>query len=188
MKKENWDKRIADIRGWIEDQDTSDNMNAILLSIELGDSANSDALRSTYWNAIRSIGGTMLNFPTKYMPKKRRQVEINFDYVASKPRDGGLRSRFRSELRGVNSRIRDTGRVIYNEKNPTLENLRVECSVCDDIHGESQEKRIRKICSTYGLREENIHILYKDCSPKPSRSRYEKIGKSGAYHGGNRWN
>jgi len=194
MKKENWDKRISDIRNWIEKQPNSDNMNAILLSITLGDNANSNSLRTTYWGAIRDIGQTMPDFPTKYMPKQRksRQMysELDDDYVAPTSRDGGLRSRFRSELAGVKSGITDTGRVIYKENTPSLENLRIECFVCNDEHGSSQEKRIREICNNYGVREENIHIFYKDCTPKPRKSRpsrYERTGRSGSYHGGNRW-
>ena len=190
MKKENWDKRIANIKTWIEKQSSSDNMNAILLSITLGNNANSDDLRTTYWRAIRSIGQTMTDFPTKYMPKQRKPREMDSDlegHVAPRSRDGGLRSRFRSELRSVKSGIRDTGRVIYKERTPSLENLRVECIVCKNEHGNSQEKTIREICNNYGIREENIHIFYKDCTPKPRPSRYERTGRSGSYHGRNRW-
>ena len=193
MKKKNWDKRIADLKNWIENQSDSDNMNAILLSITLGNNANSDDLRTTYWRAIRSIGQTMNDFPTKYMPKQRKPREMYGEledgYLAPTSRDGGLRSRFRSELRGVKSGIRDTGRVIYKEKTPSLENLRIECIVCQNEYGSSQEKTIRKICHNYGITEENIHIFYKDCSHKPKGrpSRYERTGRSGSYHGGNRW-
>ena len=191
MKKENWDKRISDIKNWLEKQPNSDIMNAILLSITLGDNANSNALRSTYWRAIRDMGQIMPDFPTKYMPKQRksRQMysELDDDYVAPTPRDGGLRLSFRSELAGVKSGITDTGRVIYKENTPSLENLRIECFVCNNEHGSSQEKRIREICNKYGVREENIHIFYKDCTPKPRPSRYERTGRSGSYHGGNRW-
>lgn len=191
MKKENWDNRISDINNWLEKQPNSDNKNAILLSITLGDNANSNALRSTYWRAIRNIGQTMLDFPAKYMPKQRKPKhmygELDNDYVGSTPRDGGLRSRFRNELARVKSGIKDTGRVIYKENTPSLENLRIECIVCNDEHGRSQEKRIRKICNNYGIRAEDIHIFYKDCTPKPRPSRYERTGRSGSYHGGNRW-
>ena len=189
MKKENWDKRIANLKDWIENQRDSDNMDAILLLITLGDSANSDVLRSTYWGNIRSIGQTMSSFPTKYMPKQRKPREMYREledgYVAPRSRDGGLRSRFRSELMGYG--VSDTGVVIYNEKTPSLENLRIECTVCKNEHGSNQEKTIRKICNNYGIREENIHIFYKDCSPKPRHSRYESTGHSGSYHGRNRW-
>ena len=191
MKKENWDKRISDIKNWLEKQPNSDNMNAILLVISLGDNANSNALRSTYWRALRDIGQTMADFPTKYMPKQRKPRrmygELDGDYVAPRSRDGGLRARFRSELAREASSITVTGRVIYKENTPSVENLRIECSVCNDEHGSSQEKRIREICNNYGIREENIHIFYKDCAPKPRPSRYERTGRSGSYHGGNRW-
>ena len=51
------------VRAWAENQDPSDNLQAVLLSLTLGDNAANDDLRSTYWTAIRSIGSTMDNFP-----------------------------------------------------------------------------------------------------------------------------
>ena len=55
------------VRLWIaalqKEDLVSDNVRAIELSLDLGDSADNDDLRSTYWTAIRSIGSIMDGFP-----------------------------------------------------------------------------------------------------------------------------
>lgn len=63
MKIKNWNMNTTKVRAWAESQPESDNLQAVLLSLTLGDNAGSDELRSTYWTAIRSIGSTMANFP-----------------------------------------------------------------------------------------------------------------------------
>ena len=63
MKIKNWNMNTSKVRAWAENQPESDNLQAVLLSLTLGDNATSDELRSTYWTAIRSIGSTMPNFP-----------------------------------------------------------------------------------------------------------------------------
>ena len=63
MKKENWNVNTNNVRLWAEGQEDSQQIQAIMLSLTLGDSAPTDELRSTYWTAIRSIGSTMENFP-----------------------------------------------------------------------------------------------------------------------------
>lgn len=63
MKIKNWNMNTTKVRAWAENQDPSDNLQAVLLSLTLGDNAGTDDLRSTYWTAIRSIGSTMDNFP-----------------------------------------------------------------------------------------------------------------------------
>jgi len=63
MKKTNWITNSNKVRAWAENQDPSDNLQAVMLSLQLGDLADSDDLRSTYWTAIRSIGSTMDGFP-----------------------------------------------------------------------------------------------------------------------------
>ena len=63
MKIKNWNMNTTKVRAWAENQDPSDNLQAVLLSLTLGDNAATDELRSTYWTAIRSIGSTMANFP-----------------------------------------------------------------------------------------------------------------------------
>ena len=63
MKKNNWISNANKVRAWAENQDPSDNLSAVMLSLQLGDNAANDDLRSTYWTAIRSIGSTMDGFP-----------------------------------------------------------------------------------------------------------------------------
>lgn len=63
MKKNNWITNANKVRAWAENQDPSDNLQAVTLSLTLGDNATTDDLRSTYWTAIRSIGSTMDGFP-----------------------------------------------------------------------------------------------------------------------------
>ena len=63
MKMKNWTLNTNKVRAWAENQPESDNLNAVLLSLTLGDNAATDELRSTYWTAIRSIGSTMEGFP-----------------------------------------------------------------------------------------------------------------------------
>ena len=63
MKMKNWTLNTNKVRAWAETQQPSDNLNAVLLSLTLGDNAGTDELRSTYWTAIRSIGSTMEGFP-----------------------------------------------------------------------------------------------------------------------------
>tara|TARA_R100001510_G_scaffold34907_1_gene31439 strand:- start:1589 stop:2215 length:627 start_codon:yes stop_codon:yes gene_type:complete len=64
MKQANWKLNTNKVRVWAENQPPSDNLQAVMLSLTLGDSANTDELRSTYWTAIRSIGSTMDGFPS----------------------------------------------------------------------------------------------------------------------------
>lgn len=63
MKIKNWNMNTSKVRAWAETQEQTDNLQAVLLSLTLGDNAPTDELRSTYWTAIRSIGSTMPNFP-----------------------------------------------------------------------------------------------------------------------------
>ena len=63
MKMKNWTLNTNKVRAWAETQEPSDNLNAVMLSLTLGDNAATDELRSTYWTAIRSIGSTMEGFP-----------------------------------------------------------------------------------------------------------------------------
>ena len=63
MKQANWTMNSSKVRTWAETQPESDKLQTIMLSLSLGDNAESDELRSTYWTAIRSIGSTMDNFP-----------------------------------------------------------------------------------------------------------------------------
>ena len=64
MKQANWIMNTNKVRTWAESQEPCDEIQAIMLSLTLGDNAQSDELRSTYWTAIRSIGSTKDGFPT----------------------------------------------------------------------------------------------------------------------------
>jgi len=64
MKMNNWTTNATKVRAWAEHQDPSDKLSAVNLSLMLGDTAETDELRSTYWTAIRAIGGTMDGFPS----------------------------------------------------------------------------------------------------------------------------
>ncbi len=174
MKKHNWDSRMSIIKPWFEALTSSDAKNAISLSIILGDSCNTDELRSNYWAAIREVGAVMEGFPNKFKPKKRG------------PTDGGLRNEFSEKLRKISSSAKDRGTVIYNHGRPSLENISVNAKFCNNELGLEKAKKIRQICAEYNLKSKNVHIHLKDCSPKRKIGRYEKFGRSGAYHGGNR--
>tara|TARA_R110000803_G_scaffold90584_2_gene158059 strand:+ start:3460 stop:4029 length:570 start_codon:yes stop_codon:yes gene_type:complete len=64
MKQTNWNTNTQKVRAWAENQDPSDNLQMVMLTLTMGDNAGNDELRSTYWTAIRSIGSTLDNFPT----------------------------------------------------------------------------------------------------------------------------
>lgn len=63
MKQGNWIRNANMVKVWAESQEDCDQLQAINLSLTLGDMATTDELRGTYWTAIRSIGSTMANFP-----------------------------------------------------------------------------------------------------------------------------
>ena len=78
MKKVTWVTRTIDIRLWlisIPEHKHNANMDAIKLSIQLGDTAKNDKLRSTYWTAIRSIGSTLEGFPIERRKRAGRRAE-----------------------------------------------------------------------------------------------------------------
>lgn len=65
MKMKNWNINANKVRVWAESLDQKDpQVQAIVISLGLGDNAPDDAMRSTYWTAIRSIGGNMDGFPS----------------------------------------------------------------------------------------------------------------------------
>lgn len=75
MKIGNWKTNTQKVRAWAENQSPSDNLQAVMLSLTLGDNAGTDDLRSTYWTAIRSIGSTMENFPTARRGRESSMTE-----------------------------------------------------------------------------------------------------------------
>ena len=63
MKKENWILNTNKVQLWLESSDRGQAGEAISLSMTLGNNCDSDDMRSTYWTAIRSIGGQFEDFP-----------------------------------------------------------------------------------------------------------------------------
>lgn len=63
MKMENWNKNTAEVQAWPEMEERGDVGQAIGLSIMLGNNADNDDMRSTFWTAIRSIGSSYETFP-----------------------------------------------------------------------------------------------------------------------------
>jgi hypothetical protein len=63
MKQANWNTNTAKVRVWADSKEPSDAITAISLSITLGDNAQTDEMRSTYWTAIRNLGQSYEDFP-----------------------------------------------------------------------------------------------------------------------------
>ena len=63
MNTKNWMKNTNAVLAWLEREERGDNGKAIELSIMLGNGAENDDMRSTYWTAIRSIGSVYDDFP-----------------------------------------------------------------------------------------------------------------------------
>ena len=63
MNTKNWTKNTNAVLAWLEREERGDNGKAIELSIMLGNGAENDDMRSTYWTAIRSIGSVYDDFP-----------------------------------------------------------------------------------------------------------------------------
>lgn len=176
MRKDVWAKKIVKYKQWAENQPESENLSAIQLSIHLGDLTEDADARRNYWKAMRSIGQVMEGFP--YQPRKNKP---NFR------RDGGLRQQFEKKIHSEKSSIMVRGRVVYVSKEPSLCELTVTGNLW--VGEERIERKVREICDEYSINPENIHFSYKE-KPKPigRSSRYENTGRSGSYHGGNRWN
>jgi len=65
MKLENWNINANKVRLWAETQNETDpSIQAIMLSLTLGDNASDDDGRSQYWTAIRSFGNGLEGFPS----------------------------------------------------------------------------------------------------------------------------
>ena len=65
MKLNNWNINANKVRVWAESLDQNDpKVQAIMISLGLGDNAPDDSMRSSYWTAIRSIGSDMDGFPS----------------------------------------------------------------------------------------------------------------------------
>jgi len=74
MKEENWITNVNRVALWLEAEDRGQAGQAISLSITLGNDCGSDEMRSTYWTAIRSIGGNYDDFP---LARKGRESSLS---------------------------------------------------------------------------------------------------------------
>ena len=83
----NWTTNATKVRAWAENQDPSDKLNAVMLSLTLGETAESDELRSTYWTAIRSIGSTMEGFPSARRGRESSLTDEQEAYLLSSKAD-----------------------------------------------------------------------------------------------------
>ena len=63
MKQNNWNENANNVREWLETLEQSTATRAMSLSLELGDDSKNDDERTSFWSAVRSIGGKMEGFP-----------------------------------------------------------------------------------------------------------------------------
>jgi len=63
MKQSNWNENANNVREWLETLEQSTAVRAMSLSLELGDDSKNDDERTSFWSAVRSIGGKMEGFP-----------------------------------------------------------------------------------------------------------------------------
>ena len=164
MRETTWAKKKIELLEWVKLQPDSDNIKAILLTIEMGDNAENDELRSTYWTAICSIAR-----------------EDGYRHTVG---DGNLRGGFETKLSHLfNHRTcKIKGRVRDRNGSPSLEDLEVTGTLCDNEKGRQQETEIREICSKYNIQKKNIKIDFVDCSSQPRHPGW-KWGQSVSKHG-----
>lgn len=77
MKLENWNINAAQVSLWLKKEDRPVNP-AIELSIMLGNDAENDDERDTYWGAIRNLGKKYSDFP---MARRGRESDIPQEVV-----------------------------------------------------------------------------------------------------------
>jgi hypothetical protein len=92
MDSGTWHGLTDKIREWAGNQEKSDNLEAIMLSLKLGDKATDNDGRETYWVAIRTIGSTMEGFPlfskvlkVDHDPKLEFREDANYFVVSGAP-------------------------------------------------------------------------------------------------------
>jgi hypothetical protein len=69
MKEENWVRNTNPIRDWLNTQEENMKTLTIANTIQLGDSAENDEMRSVYWTAIRNMGKGCDTFPQSAIGK-----------------------------------------------------------------------------------------------------------------------
>lgn len=83
MKEENWVRNTNPIRDWLNTQEENMKTLTIKNTIELGDSAENDEMRSVYWTAIRNMGKGCDTFPQSSIGKPSTLPQEIQDYVRS---------------------------------------------------------------------------------------------------------
>ena len=69
MREENWIRNTNPIRDWLNEEEETMKTLTIKNTIELGDSAENDEMRSVYWTAIRNMGKGCDTFPQSAIGK-----------------------------------------------------------------------------------------------------------------------
>ena len=69
MKEENWIRNTNPIRAWLNDEEETPKTQIIKGTIALGDEAENDEMRATYWVAIRNMGKGCDTFPQSNIGK-----------------------------------------------------------------------------------------------------------------------
>tara|TARA_R110002020_G_scaffold117476_13_gene268627 strand:- start:3709 stop:4308 length:600 start_codon:yes stop_codon:yes gene_type:complete len=82
MKQNNWNENANNVREWLETLEESRTTKAIDLSLMLGDDAKTDDERTSFWSAIRSIGGKMEGFPAARRGNQPAYSEVTLGIFA----------------------------------------------------------------------------------------------------------
>ena len=69
MKEEDWIRNTNPIRIWLNDEEETPKTQVIKNTIALGDEAENDEIRGTYWVAIRNMGKGCDTFPQSNIGK-----------------------------------------------------------------------------------------------------------------------
>lgn len=78
-----WRLRSKIVTNWAESQDDSSSLEAIMLSLKLGNDPAANENRSTYWTAIVSIGHNFENFPREALRKLKRRTYLSVEQELS---------------------------------------------------------------------------------------------------------
>ena len=161
--------------------ETKKDTDWILEALDRGDKSDDDELRKIYWSAVQNMLKTHA-----ISDDLRRELGIRL-YKPRPPRDGGLKNSLIDGLKEIyKCSPRVSGRVVYPDGKPSLEEIRVVVFLPWEID-ESVKTKMWELCQEKGVLDENIEFRGKNVAG-PRRSRYEG-GKTASYHYGrtNRW-
>lgn len=82
MKQNNWNENANNVREWLETLEQSTATRAMSLSLELGDDSKNDDERTSFWSAVRSIGGKMEGFPVARRGNQPSYSEVTLGIFA----------------------------------------------------------------------------------------------------------